>query len=182
MKHEPSTQAHPSHSAHAGQRMARTNGHRNQPSSAFDSNDRSNETDGFSSATLWRRLPLSVGIVLALCPVLIAVCAAVCLRVPDPAALVTPLAWGAVGFASLIGGVIAGRRTPTSPVAAGLLCGLAVVLVITLAGFLVGKCTPSGWILRVCIPPLHLIGALLSRPKVKPAAHRDHHADDHHRH
>ncbi len=168
--------AHPSHASRTGRGLTRTVGQTDKPSPAFDAN----APDGFSSAEIWRRLPLSVALTLLLIGGLITIGALVALRAPDPVALTVPLSWGAVGLASLIGGVLAGRRCPDRPVAAALLCGGGVVLLLTVPGFFLGGNQPSAWLLRVCILPLHLVGALLSRPRPKPAAHHDRRGGGHH--
>ncbi len=177
MKHEYPTHAHPQHPPRTGHGRARTDGQRDKPSPAFDAN----ASDGLSSFALWRSLPLSTAFTVLLLLVLVTVAAAVALRAPDPTALITPLAWGSVGLASLVGGMIAGRRSPERPVVAGLLCGGAVVLLLVVAGLAFGGQGASAWLLRLCVLPLHLIGACVTRPRRASAAHHDPRKGAHHR-
>ncbi len=170
MKQQQPINRHPSHPSAAGRTPSPNRAGKDKPSPAFDTND----TDGFSfPALLARLLPASgtsVGGMLGL----VTVSTAIALRAPDPLALLTPLAWGSVGLSSLVGGMVAGRRLPEKPAVAGLLAGIPVLLLLILAGFLAGRATPSVWILRVCVLPLQLVGALLARPRRRPATHAAH--------
>ncbi len=174
MKHEQPTNAHPSHARAAGHPTPHRGGGQDLPSPRLDSRERSNDADGFSLAAALARLLPAVGVSLLSALGFLTVSAALSLRAPDPLALLTPLAWGSVGLSALLGGVTAGRRCPEGAVAAGLCTGAMVLLLVTLAGFLAGKADPSAWILRFCILPLSLVGALVARPKPKAAAHQAH--------
>ncbi len=181
MKHEHSINAHPSHPALTGRDPKRTDGHRDKPSPAFDPHD-SNDADGFSRVL--RSLPLSVVVTVLAGLALSAVGAAIALRAPDPVALIGPLSWGVVGLASLFGGILSGRRAPASPVGAALLCGAVTVVLLTVAGLCAGGGigSPSAWLLRLTVLPLHLIGAYLTRPRERAPSHGDHTAGRHHNH
>ncbi len=153
-------------------------GHQDKPSPAFDD---PNGTDGFSH--ILRTLPFSCGLTLLLGWLLLIPCAAIALRAPDPVALIAPLAWCAVGLASFLGGILAGRRHPSAPVACALTSGAVIALILFLTGLCFGHSEPSAasWLLRLGVIPCHLMGAYISRPRPRAAAHGDHAPGHHHR-
>ena len=62
--------------------------------------------------------------------ILLLVLAAVALAAPDPDAMIPPLALAALGVTFLLGGLIAARKNPASPMIRSLLCGLLLTLLL----------------------------------------------------
>ncbi len=173
------------HAAHtSGSNLSESRGHgrREKPSPAFDSNDLSNGTGGFSH--ILRTLPLTVGLTLLAALLLITLAAAAALRTPDPVALTAPLSWGAIGLSSLLGGILSGRRNPASPVAGALVSGVIVALLLTVAGFCAegGNASLAPWLVRLGVILVHLLGGYVSRPRERAAAHHEHPSEHRHGH
>lgn len=185
--------AHPSHpsarstptrggrSTHTALPARRTQGTTREPSAE--------EAGGFSH--LLRKLPLTLGMTALLGAGLLTAAAALALWSNDPTALSTPLSLAALALTALGGGVAAGRRCPTSPVAASLAAGLSWALILTLLSLWVGQGSPADgiptgdsaaplggmavalpWLIRAAVVALHCLGGRLSRPRREPPTHR----------
>ncbi len=159
MKYEHPTHAHRAHHA--------LEGHRDKPPSASAPHD----ADGDARPSLVRVLLLSVGVTLLAELVWSAVLAGLLLRTPDPLSLAAPMGWLSLGLASGLGGWLAGRKYPDAPLLAGLVSGGVVALLLTVVGLCLDTHTASDWILRGVSLLLHLIGAVLSRRRPRPASH-----------
>ncbi len=154
-------------------------GHRDKPSPPFDAHDRSNDADGFSH--ILRSMPLTLGITIAAYLLLITLGAAIALRSPDPVALTVPFAYGAVGIASFLGGILSARRNPAAPLAGGLMTGLALSMILVLIGLCTGRAPISVWIVRLFVIPIHLLGAYIARPRDRVTNRAHHTTGEYHR-
>lgn len=100
---------------------------------------------GGSWSSLGRAVGWGILIALISLVVLCTVGAVVAFSTADPDAIVTPLALGAMLLSPLSGGLITYRRHRNSPLLCGLLCGLGLLIVTTLAGFLWRDAQPNTW-------------------------------------
>ncbi len=146
-----------------------SNGHREQPSFALESN----EAGGFSH--IIRSLPLVCGLTALAALLLSTAGATLALSAPDPVALIPLFARLALGVSSLLGGILAARRNPASPIAGGLTAGAAMALLSTIVGLCFGgEMTLTAWVVRACIVPVHLLGAYVARPRPRAPEHHAH--------
>ena len=145
-----------------------------QPPYAFGEND----TGGFSR--ICRSLPLVCGLTTVLGVALSLASAACLLYTPDPASLIPIASRLSVGLASLLGGILAARKTPTTPLAGGLASGSVMALLLTVLGLCLGEGTLWAWMTRLGSLPLHLVGAYLARPRARATTHTAHTAGHHH--
>ncbi len=120
---------------------------------------------------------------------LITVITAIAMSTPDPTALVRPLSVAALGVASLVGGVVAGKRSVGSEdarnangtraaVLGGLVSGLLWAALLALISVLLpgGTVDPPlpavlPWLMRLGAVALHTIGAYIARPRPRMAVH-----------
>lgn len=126
---------------------------------------------GFSS--ILRRLLAAWGITVLSAALLTAAAAIVLYNTPDPTPWILPASVAAWLAASLCGGLAAGRLSPSSPVAAGLLSGGGVAALILLVSFAFGE--GGGlipWAMGLGALLLHLVGGALARPRKKAPSHR----------
>lgn len=167
--HSPSAGHARLHPAHDSRR-----GHREQPPHAFDEN----ESGGFSR--ILGTLPLVCGLT-ALAGVLLATLGtALTLSAPDPVSLIPLVSRISVGLASLLGGMLAARRNPASPLMGGLISGMLMALLLTVVGMCIGgEESAATWVMRLCIPLVHLLGAYVARPRPKAVQHGAHAAGRH---
>ena len=145
-----------------------------QPPYAFEGND----TGGFSR--IFGRLPLVCGLTAVLGVALSLASAACLLCTPDPVALIPIASRLSVCLASLLGGVLAARKTPATPLVGGLASGSVMALLLTVLGLCLGEGTAWAWMTRIGPLPLHLVGAYLARPRARAATHSAHTAGHHH--
>ena len=148
--------------------------HGEQPPYAFGEND----TGGFSR--ILGRLPLVCGLTTVIGVALSLVSAACLLYTPDPVSLIPTAARLSVCLASLLGGILAARKTPATPLAGGLVSGSVMALILTVLGLCLGEGSMWAWMTRIASLPLHLVGAYLARPRARAAAHTAHTAGHHH--
>lgn len=128
------------------------------------------QTGGFSS--ILRSYPVTLGITVLTALLLITVSALILYNSPDPTALIPPVSAAVLAVAALIGGIIAGKLNPSSPVPASLICGgLTAALLILVSLFAGGGGDFLTWGIRIGILPLHLLGGILTRPKTKLPTH-----------
>ncbi len=171
----PAGQTVPGHRSHAPLAMSddRRAGGRERSKETPPDHRQADGSGGVSR--LFRALPLTLALTALSALALMTLGAAVACRAPDPAALVAPVAYGSMGLASLLGGIIAGRRNGEACFTGGLLAGGMVVLLLLLLSFLVkpiGAGSPLlVWISRFSVVLLHMLGAYLARPRQKAAAH-----------
>ena len=125
---------------------------------------------GFSS--ILRSYPLTLGITALTAFLLITVAALILYHSPDPTAWVFPVSAAALAVSSLIGGIAAGKRNPSCPVAASLVCGGLTAAVLILLSLCFGEDGDLlSWGMRIGILPLHTVGALLTRSKPQAPSH-----------
>ena len=136
-----------------------------QPPYAFEGND----MGGFSR--IFGTLPLVCGLTTASGVALSLVSAACLLYTPDPVSLIPVASRLSVCLASLLGGILAARRTPATPLVGGLASGSVMALILTVAGICLGEGTVWAWMTRLGSLPLHLVGAYLARPRARATAH-----------
>ena len=166
------TDAYNQHVGHA--RHSSTHGE--QPPYAFEQND----TGGFSR--ILTSLPPVCGLTAAAGVLLSILGAALLLYTPDPVALIPIVSRLSVCLASLLGGILAARKNPTSPLAGGLSAGAVMALVLTVVGMCVGSGDGAlwAWMTRLGTLPLHLLGSYVARPRPRAATHTAHVAGRHH--
>ncbi len=90
-----------------------------------------------------RTLPLTTALTTAIGLALLTAAAAVAVMTPDPTAVARPAAYVALSATSLLGGMIAGRRTPDHPVLGALGAGVVFSLLTLLLAIPVGHLIPA---------------------------------------
>ena len=158
------TDAHNTYVGHARLSSA----HGEQPPYAFEGND----TGGFSR--ILTSLPLVCGLTAAIGVLLTLLGAAILLYTPDPVALIPVVSRLSVCLSSLLGGILAARKTPATPLASGLTAGAVMALLLAVLGMCWGEGTLWAWVTRLGSLPLHLLGAYLARPRQRVATHTVH--------
>ena len=124
---------------------------------------------GFSS--ILRRYPAVLGVTALIGLVAVTVAALILYRSPDPTVGVLPASVLALALASLGGGITMGKLIPTTPVAAGLLCGGLTAVLLLLVSSLWGDGGLLPWCMSGGTVLLHLLGGAISRPRQKPPTH-----------
>ena len=132
---------------------------------------------GFSSAL--RKYFTAWGITALLGLLFVSVATLILYNSSDPIAGVLPAAAVALALASAGGGIAAGRLMPSTPVTAGLICGVLTGVLLLMCSLIWG----NGGIWRWCMSGeailLHLLGGLIARPRKKTPTHT---AGRHHSH
>ena len=126
--------------------------------------------DGFSSVL--KRIPLSLAVTALTGMLFLTVLSLAAHFSPDPMPLTQPLSVLALGLASLMGGLTAGRLSPGRPLSAALLTGGITALILLLLSLLPGE--DGGLLaglLRPATIPIHLLGGIISRPRKKQTTH-----------
>ena len=129
---------------------------------------------GFSRILRGLLLPLAVTALSGV--VWITVLSAVAYRSSDPTSLILPLTVTALEISSLAGGIAAGKCGGEGAVGHSLVSGCFLAAVLCLCtllrgGGVTGMPAVAGWLIRISVVPMHLLGGLLVRPRKKPASH-----------
>ena len=132
---------------------------------------------GFSSVL--RRYPAVLGITALIGLVAVTVATLILYNSSDPTAGVRPAGIIALILASLGGGIVAGRLSPSTPVAAGLLCGLLTGALLLICSLVWGEGGYWRWCMSGGAVVLHLLGGRIARPRKSLPAHT---AGKHHGH
>ena len=129
---------------------------------------------GFSRMIRKLLLPLAAAALAGL--IFVTALAVAAFQSHDPTSLVTPLSVVALGLASLVGGMTAGKCYGEGAAAGSLVSGgifAAVLCLVALlgGGEMNGIPTVLAWLIRLATVPVHLIGGIIARPKQKPMTH-----------
>lgn len=134
---------------------------------------------GFSVALKAGLFALPVTLLAGVLFLLIA--AAVSYADADPDRMITPLGLAALGATSVCGGFVSARKGGQAPVLCGLLSGLCFTLLIFIASLLFGDESRSAmtlglpavanWGMHAAVVALEVLGALIGRPRRRPASH-----------
>ncbi len=146
-------------------------------------NDGETSAEGtFSSALMAALFALPVTAVIGL--VLLLIVTAVAYSHPDPDCLSTPLALGAVGLTSLLGGLVAARRGRSRGLFCGLLSGLLFTLLLLGLSLFFGDeartqlssgfSAPMTWGLHIGVVLLELLGAKIGGHRPEKQKHGHH--------
>ncbi len=123
---------------------------------------------GRTVGTVALTLPLALGLTLA--------ATAAAAAMGDPTAWAAPLGYAALGLSALVGGILAARRQPEAPLAAGLSAGLLWAAILAAVALLAPQpLIETPWLPRLGlfagIVGGHLLGAAIARPRPKAAGH-----------
>ncbi len=133
----------------------------------------SEEAGGFSRVLV--KLPLSLVCTVLAGAGLLTGATAAALATSDPTALAHPLSGGVLALAAFVGGLISGFRCRGQELAAGLLTGGMLVLILTLlspvAGAAEGAPPVAVWLTRLGALALSVLGAYLTRKRPEKKAH-----------
>ena len=105
--------------------------------------------------------------------VLLFIVALICYRSPDPDALLSPLALGALFVSSFVSGFAALRRNRTSALLCGAAAGILLALFfLALSFFFVGKTEDAlspvlSWLIRAAMIPVAAVGGFAGLPRKK---------------
>ncbi len=144
----------------------------------------SDTAGGFSR--ILRTLPLSLGLTAVMGLLLLTVATAIAYNMTDPAAVMVPLAYGALGVTALAGGLLAGGMNRDCPIQAGLVSGCACAVLLFLLSLLGGE--PSdmiaarpavAWLMRLGVILLHVPTAYMMRSRPKSVGHHTGHGHGH---
>lgn len=159
--HHLSVGNHPDRRSHPTRAIGRM-GHVEEPSDT--------QAGGFSS--ILRGYPLTAAAFALSVLLFVTVAAFAVYQSPDPTPLIRPVAATILAVSALIGGIVAGKRNPSCPVFAGLVCGgLTATLLILLSLFSRGERDLLSWGMQVSTLLLHLLGGVIVRPKQKKPTH-----------
>lgn len=134
---------------------------------------------GFSRVL--RTLPLTLGVTAVAGVLLVTIAAAIAYNSADPSACILPLAYGALGITSLVGGIVAGLCNREQALLGGVVSGSVFVLLVTIASLICsgaamdamgGEASPLfSWLARLGVILIHMLGAYLLRARPEAAMH-----------
>ena len=130
----------------------------------------SRQTEGGFSSIL-RRYPVVLGVTALIGLAAVTAATLILYNGSDPTAGILLASAISLGLASLVGGAVMGKMTPTVPVAAGLLCGVLTGGLLLLCSLIWGGGGAWRWCMSGGTVLLHMMGGMIARPRKKAPAH-----------